>query len=278
MLASVVEAIIGACYLECGFEETAAAVVEAFGPEIDAALEHPVDFKSPLQERLARDAGGRELRGGGGGGPAPRPDLRGHGHGRGGSRCQRDAGARRRTPSRRRARAALRRHWRRSERPVHLKAVNLKGFKSFPDRLTLEFGPGVSVIVGPNGSGQVEHHRRRAVGDGRAVAGRGARAVDAGRDLRRRPRAAGAPGRRGRDRHRQGRRRRSSSPLYEISIVRRLDRSGDGEYRLNGATLPPRRRHRGARGHRPRQGDRTRSSRRGASRRSSRPSPRTAGC
>ena len=56
VLASVVEAIIGACYLDLGFEETSGAVVEAFGPEIDAALEHPVDFKSQLQERLARDA------------------------------------------------------------------------------------------------------------------------------------------------------------------------------------------------------------------------------
>ena len=37
---------------------------------------------------------------------------------------------------------------------MHLKALNLKGFKSFPDRLSLEFGPGVSVIVGPNGSGK----------------------------------------------------------------------------------------------------------------------------
>lgn len=54
VLASVIEAVIGACYLEFGYEETAAAVVEAFAPEIDDALEHPVDFKSALQERLAR--------------------------------------------------------------------------------------------------------------------------------------------------------------------------------------------------------------------------------
>jgi ribonuclease-3 len=46
--------VIGACYLAFGYEETAAAVVEAFAPEIEAALEHPVDFKSALQERLAR--------------------------------------------------------------------------------------------------------------------------------------------------------------------------------------------------------------------------------
>jgi ribonuclease-3 len=54
VLASVIEAVIGACYLAFGYDETAAAVVEAFGPEIDDALEHPADFKSALQERLAR--------------------------------------------------------------------------------------------------------------------------------------------------------------------------------------------------------------------------------
>ncbi len=54
VLASVIEAVIGACYLEFGYETTAAAVVEAFAPEIEDALEHPVDFKSALQERLAR--------------------------------------------------------------------------------------------------------------------------------------------------------------------------------------------------------------------------------
>ena len=37
---------------------------------------------------------------------------------------------------------------------MHLRSISLKGFKSFPDRTTLEFGPGVSVIVGPNGSGK----------------------------------------------------------------------------------------------------------------------------
>ncbi len=54
VLASVIEAVIGACYLAFGYERTAAAVVEAFAPEIEDALEHPVDYKSALQERLAR--------------------------------------------------------------------------------------------------------------------------------------------------------------------------------------------------------------------------------
>jgi ribonuclease-3 len=54
VLASVIEAVIGGCYLHAGYERTAEAVVEAFQPEIEHALEHPVDFKSTLQERLAQ--------------------------------------------------------------------------------------------------------------------------------------------------------------------------------------------------------------------------------
>jgi ribonuclease-3 len=56
VLASVCEAIIGASYLAFGFDRTAPAVVESFAQEIDEALEHPVDYKSVLQERLARRA------------------------------------------------------------------------------------------------------------------------------------------------------------------------------------------------------------------------------
>jgi ribonuclease III len=54
VLASVIEAVIGACYLHSGYEITAEAVVEAFSPEIEHALDHPLDFKSALQEQLAR--------------------------------------------------------------------------------------------------------------------------------------------------------------------------------------------------------------------------------
>jgi ribonuclease-3 len=54
VLASMIEALIGACYLAFGFERTAEAVVESFQPEIEAALEHPEDAKSALQELLAR--------------------------------------------------------------------------------------------------------------------------------------------------------------------------------------------------------------------------------
>ncbi len=54
VLASVMEAVIGACYLAYGFERTAAAVVEAFEPQVQEALDHPGDSKSALQELLAR--------------------------------------------------------------------------------------------------------------------------------------------------------------------------------------------------------------------------------
>ena len=50
----MIEAVIGACYLHAGYDRTADAVVEAFMPEIEHALTHPVDFKSTLQERLAQ--------------------------------------------------------------------------------------------------------------------------------------------------------------------------------------------------------------------------------
>lgn len=53
-LASVCEAVIGACYLEHGFRRTSAAVAAAFDEEIEQATLERLDFKSELQERLAR--------------------------------------------------------------------------------------------------------------------------------------------------------------------------------------------------------------------------------
>jgi ribonuclease-3 len=54
VLASLCESMIGAAYLAFGFERVAGAVVEAFAPHVVEALDRPVDFKSILQERLAR--------------------------------------------------------------------------------------------------------------------------------------------------------------------------------------------------------------------------------
>jgi ribonuclease-3 len=52
-MASVCEAVIGACYLEYGFQPTADATVAAFADQIELAQETLLDFKSALQERLA---------------------------------------------------------------------------------------------------------------------------------------------------------------------------------------------------------------------------------
>jgi ribonuclease-3 len=56
VLASVCEAVIGACYLEFGFDQVAPAVASAFAEQVEDALQRPMDFKSDLQEHLARRA------------------------------------------------------------------------------------------------------------------------------------------------------------------------------------------------------------------------------
>ncbi|HET6830729.1 MAG TPA: putative dsRNA-binding protein [Solirubrobacterales bacterium] len=59
-MASIVESLIGACYLQFGLDRTAAALLAAFAPQIDLASGTLLDFKSALQELLARR--GRRVR------------------------------------------------------------------------------------------------------------------------------------------------------------------------------------------------------------------------
>jgi chromosome segregation ATPase len=117
---------------------------------------------------------------------------------------------------------------------MYLRSIEMKGFKSFPERARLEFSPGVSVIVGPNGSGKsnITDAVLWALGEQSPGAIRGASMQDVI--------SAGGKG--------VGQRRaaevevvidnsegRAATELSEISIQRRLDRSGEGTYRLNGA-------------------------------------------
>jgi chromosome segregation protein len=117
---------------------------------------------------------------------------------------------------------------------MRLKSLTLNGFKSFPDRTRLDFGAGVSVVVGPNGSGKsnVTDAVLWAMGEQSPLAVRGQSMQDVifggGRGVQ--PRSAAeveivldnSDG-------------TVDVPLSEISIVRRLDRNGEGGYRLNGA-------------------------------------------
>jgi chromosome segregation protein len=116
---------------------------------------------------------------------------------------------------------------------MYLKSITMKGFKSFPERTRLEFGPGTSVIVGPNGSGKsnVTDAVLWALGEQSPMAVRGHSMQDVI--------FGGAPGRQA-----------ASSAMVElvlddsegvlglgpeVSILRRLERNGDGEYRIGGA-------------------------------------------
>ena len=117
---------------------------------------------------------------------------------------------------------------------MYLKSITLKGFKSFPDRTRLEFGPGVSVIVGPNGSGKsnVTDAVLWALGEQSPLAVRGHSMQDVI--------FGGAPGRQaGKSAEVELVLDDSEGQLGlgapEVSIVRRLDRAGEGEYRLAGA-------------------------------------------
>jgi chromosome segregation protein len=117
---------------------------------------------------------------------------------------------------------------------VRLKSLTLNGFKSFPDRTRLDFGEGVSVVVGPNGSGKsnVTDAVLWAMGEQSPLAVRGQSMQDVifggGRGVQARSAAEveivldNSDG-------------TVELPLSEISIVRRLDRNGEGGYRLNGA-------------------------------------------
>ncbi len=117
---------------------------------------------------------------------------------------------------------------------MHLKSLTIKGFKSFPDRTRLEFGEGVSVVVGPNGSGKsnITDAVLWALGEQSPLAVRGQSMQDVifagGRGVQARSEAEvelvldNTDG-------------LVDLPVSEVSILRRLNRAGEGEYRLNGA-------------------------------------------
>ncbi|GEK57363.1 chromosome segregation protein SMC [Marinococcus halophilus] len=115
---------------------------------------------------------------------------------------------------------------------MFLKRIEIKGFKSFADRLHIDFNPGITTVVGPNGSGKsnISDSIRWVLGEQSARSLRGARMEDvifSGSDTRRGLNIAevtlvldneggGLP-----------------YEYSEISVTRRLYRSGESEYLLN---------------------------------------------
>jgi chromosome segregation protein len=116
---------------------------------------------------------------------------------------------------------------------MYLKSLSIKGFKSFADPATLQFEPGVTVVVGPNGSGKSN------VVDAVAwvLGAQGPRALRSTKmeDVI----FAGSADRPALGRAEvsltiDNRAGRLPGGLAEITITRTLFRSGDSEYALNG--------------------------------------------
>ena len=114
-----------------------------------------------------------------------------------------------------------------------LKALELQGFKSFPDKTVLEFDRGMTAVVGPNGSGKsnISDAVRWVLGEQSTKNLRGSKMEDVifgGTDKRR---ALGYAEVTLRLDNSDG-----SLPYdkKEFSVTRRYFRSGESEYRING--------------------------------------------
>jgi len=115
---------------------------------------------------------------------------------------------------------------------MYLKRLELVGFKSFADRTEMEFVPGVTAVVGPNGSGKsnVSDSIRWVLGEQSAKSLRGAKMEDvifAGSDSRKPVNFAEVT-------LTLDNSDRSLDLEYtEVSVTRRVYRSGESEYYIN---------------------------------------------
>lgn len=116
-----------------------------------------------------------------------------------------------------------------------LKALELAGFKSFADKTRFEFPPGISVIVGPNGSGKsnVVDAMKWVLGEQSAKSLRGKEMVDVifkgtGEQGRKPLNAAEVTIIFDNSEH------KLPFDAEEVHVTRRVYRSGEGEYLING--------------------------------------------
>ncbi|KGR73863.1 chromosome segregation protein SMC [Ureibacillus sinduriensis] len=115
---------------------------------------------------------------------------------------------------------------------MFLKRLEVIGFKSFADRIGIDFVPGVTAVVGPNGSGKsnVTDAIRWVLGEQSAKSLRGSKMEDvifAGSDSRKPLNFAEVT------LVLDNEDEQVAMPFTEISVTRRVYRSGDSEYLLN---------------------------------------------
>ena len=117
---------------------------------------------------------------------------------------------------------------------MYLKSIEIQGFKSFANKTVLEFSPGITGIVGPNGSGKsnISDAVRWVLGEQKVKQLRGNSMQDvifSGTALRRAQGYAYVSMCFDNADH------ALNLPYEEITVSRRLYRSGESEYRLNDA-------------------------------------------
>ena len=115
-----------------------------------------------------------------------------------------------------------------------LKALEMQGFKSFPDKTVLEFGKGITAVVGPNGSGKsnISDAVRWVLGEQSTKTLRGARMEDVifGGTSQRKPLGYAEVTLR-LDNSDRG---LNNCDKDDVAVTRRYYRSGESEYKING--------------------------------------------